>query len=88
VVAGVAIDTTSAADRALIDIVRATFRSWVDLLTEQLAATGVPVRRASRIALTTVAGMEGALILCRAEGDSRPLETVATELKRLLGGEG
>jgi AcrR family transcriptional regulator len=86
VVAGVAIDTTPS-DRALIDIVRATFRSWVDLLTEQLAAVGVPARRASRIALATVAGMEGALILCRAEGDSAPLETVASELKRLLGDE-
>jgi len=28
--------------------------------------------------------MEGALILCRAERDIGPLETVATELKRLL----
>jgi AcrR family transcriptional regulator len=83
VVAGVAIDTVPA-DRALIDIVRMTFRSWVDLLTEQLVAVGVPARRASRIALTTVAGMEGALILCRAEGDVGPLETVAAELKRLL----
>jgi AcrR family transcriptional regulator len=86
VVAGVAIDTTSASDRALIDIVRATFRSWVDLLTEQLSLAGVPARRASRVALTTVAGMEGALILCRAEGNSAPLETVAAELKRLLPG--
>src|SRR5712691_9762388 len=83
VVAGVAIDTV-AADRALIDVVRATFRSWVDLLAEQLVAVGVPARRASRIALATMAGMEGALILCRAEGDIGPLETVAGELKRLL----
>jgi TetR/AcrR family transcriptional repressor of lmrAB and yxaGH operons len=88
VVAGVAIDTV-ATDRAQIDVVRATFRSWIDLLTGQLASVGVPTRRASRIALATVAGMEGALILCRAEGDSAPLETVAAELKRLLpGGEG
>jgi hypothetical protein len=28
--------------------------------------------------------MEGALILCRAEGHSGPLETVAAEVKRLL----
>jgi len=83
VVAGVAIDTV-AADRALIDVVRATFRSWVDLLAEQLVAVGVPARRASRIALATVAGMEGALILSRAEGHAGPLETVAAELKRLL----
>src|SRR5712692_3494426 len=83
VVAGVAIDTV-AADRALIDLVRGTFRSWVDLLAEQLVAVGVPARRASRIALAVLAGMEGALILCRAEGNSGPLETVAAELKRLL----
>jgi AcrR family transcriptional regulator len=83
VVAGVAIDTV-ASDRPMIDLVRATFRSWVDLLSEQLVAVGVPGRRASRVALAVVAGMEGALILCRAEGNSGPLETVAAELKRSL----
>ena len=83
VVAGVAIDTV-AGDRDMIDLVRATFRSWVDLLSAQLVAVGIPGRRASRVAVAVVAGMEGALILCRAEGNSRPLETVAAELKRLL----
>ena len=86
VVVGVAIDTV-AADRPMIDLVRATFRSWVDLLAEQLVAVAVPGRRASRIAVAVVAGMEGALILCRAEGNSGPLETVAAELKRLLAPE-
>jgi hypothetical protein len=28
--------------------------------------------------------MEGALILCRAEGNAKPLDTVAEELMRLL----
>jgi AcrR family transcriptional regulator len=83
VVAGAAIDTV-AGERGLIDVVHATFESWVDLLTEQLEAVGVPTRRASRIALATLAGMEGALILCRAEGSNGPLETVAAELMRLL----
>jgi AcrR family transcriptional regulator len=87
VVAGVAIDTV-AEDRELIEVVRATFRSWLELLTEQLQAVGVSPRRASAIATATVAGMEGALILCRAEGSSAPLETVATELKRLLPNPG
>jgi len=50
-------------------------------------AVGVPTRRASSTALATVAGMEGALILCRAEGQIGPLETVAAELKRLLSGK-
>src|SRR5438034_3254174 len=86
VVAGVAIDT-DAADRARMDVVRATFRSWVDLLAEQLAAVGVPARPASRVALATFAGMEGALILCRPEGQIAPLDTLAAELKRLLPAE-
>jgi TetR/AcrR family transcriptional repressor of lmrAB and yxaGH operons len=83
VVAGVAIDTAGGAP-GLIDVVRATFRSWIELLSDQLAATGVPAGRASAIALAMVAGMEGALILCRAEGGVGPLETVAAELMRLV----
>lgn len=83
VVAGVAIDTV-ASEPGLIDVVRETFRSWMEVLVEQLRAVGVPRPRAAAIALSTVAGMEGALILCRAEGSSAPLETVARELMRLL----
>ena len=83
VVAGVAIDTLGDAP-GLIDVVRATFRSWVDLLADQLEATGVPPERASAVALATLAGLEGALILCRAEGSGAPLEVVAAELMRLL----
>ena len=82
-VAGVAIDS-GPGEGGLIEVVRATFRSWVALLTEQLEAAGVPSARAAPIALATVAGMEGALILCRAEGNSAPLDTVAEELMRLL----
>ncbi len=83
VVAGVAIDTF-AREPGLIDVVRATYRSWIELLAEQLEAVGVPKAQVMPIATATVAGMEGALILCRADGSSAPLETVAVELKRLL----
>jgi AcrR family transcriptional regulator len=82
-VAGVAIDS-GPADIELMDVVRATFRSWSELLTRQLEAAGVPAARAASIALATVAGMEGALILCRAEQSSAPLDTMAQELLRLL----
>ena len=84
VVAGVAIDTTD--DAALMGVVRTTFRSWIDLLAAQLEAAGVPQQRATPIAQTTLAGMEGALILCRAEGGPGPLDAVAAELMRLLPG--
>jgi TetR/AcrR family transcriptional regulator, lmrAB and yxaGH operons repressor len=87
VVAGVAVDTGPDA-LALRDAVRETFRAWVSLLTAQLEARGVPSDRAGSIASTTLAGMEGALILCQAEGDVGPLESVASELRRLLPGGG
>jgi TetR/AcrR family transcriptional repressor of lmrAB and yxaGH operons len=82
-VAGVAIDTGTGED-GLIDVVRETFRSWTTLLAERLEGAGVPAGRAASIAVTTLASMEGALILCRAEGGTGPLEAAAGELMRLL----
>ena len=86
VVAGVAIDT-SPDEKAVMDVVRATFRSWEVVLAEELEAVSVPAARARPIALATLAGMEGALILCRAEGNVKPLDAVAKELMRLLPSE-
>src|SRR6266568_2667394 len=83
VVAGVAIDTVPG-EKDLMAVVRATFRSWVAVLAEQLEGAGVPSRRATPIATATLAAMEGELILCRAEGNVRPLDAVAEELMRLL----
>ena len=83
VVAGVAIDTVPEETRVM-GVVRATFRSWAGVLAEQLEAAGVPSRRAGPIAMATLAGMEGALILCRAEANVKPLDAVAEELMRLL----
>ena len=82
VVAGVALDT--GAEDGLLDVARETFRSWETVLAGQLEQTGIPARRARGISLATLAGMEGALILCRAEGTVQPLDDVAEELMRLL----
>jgi TetR/AcrR family transcriptional regulator, lmrAB and yxaGH operons repressor len=79
----VAIDTGTAAGD-LLGAARAAFSSWTALLAEQLQAAGVPAHRAGPIAAAALAGMEGALILCRAESSSQPLETIAEELMRLL----
>jgi TetR/AcrR family transcriptional regulator, lmrAB and yxaGH operons repressor len=86
VVAGVAIDT-GPDEAALMEVVRNAFRSWASVLAEQLEAAGLPSSRARPIALATLAGMEGALILCRAEGNVKPLDAVAEELMRLLPSE-
>jgi TetR/AcrR family transcriptional regulator, lmrAB and yxaGH operons repressor len=82
-VAGIAIDTGSA-DNDLIGAARAAFTDWTALLAHQLQATGVPVPRARPIATAALAAMEGALILCRAERSSQPLEIIAEELMNLL----
>lgn len=82
-VAGIAIDTGGAADD-LIGAARAAFSQWTSLLASQLQAAGVPRHRAGPIATTSLAAMEGALILCRAERSSQPLETTAQELMKLL----
>jgi hypothetical protein len=85
-VAGIAIDTGSATDD-LIDAARGAFAQWTGLLASQLQAAGVPAHRAGPIATTSLAAMEGALILCRAERSSQPLETTAQELMKLLPSE-
>ena len=81
-VAGIAIDT--GADDDLIGAARAAFSDWTALLAGQLQAAGVPAHRAGPIATATLAAMEGALILCRAERSSQPLEATARELMNLL----
>jgi TetR/AcrR family transcriptional repressor of lmrAB and yxaGH operons len=82
-VAGVAMDA-GADDGDLTEAARAAFASWAALLAEQLAAAGVPVPQAGPIATVALAAMEGALVMCRAARGVEPLETVASELLRLL----
>jgi len=82
-VAGVAVDTAAEAD--LMRVVQVTFRSWTDLLTRQLKQAGLEHELARTSAVATVASVEGALILCRAEGGGGPLDDVASQIRRSLG---
>ena len=94
VVVGVAIDTTvegwpdggttSDTDASLLAVLRSTFQAWSALVQGQLEQVGLTRARAATVAITTLAGMEGALILCRAEGNVGPLDAVASELLRLV----
>lgn len=63
--------------------VRAGFRSWLGLLSRQLEARGVARAEARSLALTTLASVEGALVLCRAEGRVAPLDAVRRQLRFL-----
>lgn len=81
-VAAVVVDTYSQ-DVGAMRICRASFRAWISLLTKQLIRAGVARRRAQPLAITTLASVEGALILCRAEGSVVPLDRVASQLREL-----
>ena len=81
-VAGVVLDSY-AEEGTLREIVRGSFRSWVTLLSAQLVAVGVPRRRARALSITTLAAVEGGLILCRAEGDVEPLNVIMRQLRSL-----
>jgi TetR/AcrR family transcriptional regulator, lmrAB and yxaGH operons repressor len=81
-VAGVVIDTYGGDERVSKDV-RSSFRSWISLLARQLRAVGVPRDQARSLAITTLASIEGAIILCRAQGSVAPLTTVVRQLRRL-----
>ena len=65
-------------------VTRESFRAWETAPADQLERTGFPRPRADGIAIATLAGMEGALILSRAEGTVQPLDDVVDALMRLL----
>jgi TetR/AcrR family transcriptional repressor of lmrAB and yxaGH operons len=82
-VAGVTIDVGDA-DGDLLAVARDAFQSWVTLLASQLERVGVEKVRAHGIATISIASVEGALILCRAEGHDEPLRVIESQLMELL----
>jgi TetR/AcrR family transcriptional regulator, lmrAB and yxaGH operons repressor len=81
-VAGVAVDTNG--EPLLMRHVRDIFRSWVSEVAGRLETAGMSRQQSVATARTALAAMEGALILCRAEGSVEPLNDVAEQLLRLV----
>jgi len=75
-------------DPVLRETANRIFDRWQELLVEGFLAGGVPRARASRLARTVVAAIEGAVALCRAEHSFEPLEDVLTELKVMFAEAG
>jgi AcrR family transcriptional regulator len=82
-VAGVTIDLP-VDDEDLLGEARGAFHAWVALLADQLQTAGLARARAEGIAMIAVSSVEGALILCRAEGGSAPMDAVAGQLQMLV----
>jgi AcrR family transcriptional regulator len=60
------------------------FAGWTGPVAAALADMGVPGERAGALATLMVSALEGAILMARAERDTRPLTTVARELGPLL----
>ncbi|MEU5322373.1 TetR/AcrR family transcriptional regulator [Streptomyces sp. NPDC021056] len=62
----------------------AAFATWTGPVAQALSDMGVPGPRAGDLATLMISGLEGALLIARAERDVRALTTVARELGPLL----
>nr|WP_090341919.1 TetR/AcrR family transcriptional regulator [Mycolicibacterium malmesburyense] len=60
------------------------FTRWQDAITRSLLDAGVGRSNARRLATLVVAGVEGAILLCRARRDIRPLRDVHRALEETL----
>ena len=60
------------------------FAHWQAALQKLLVNEGLAAERARRLAATTVAAIEGAVVICRAQHDITPLEDVSAELETML----
>jgi len=65
------------------DAVSRAFQSWLEPITRIAAAGGIPAPLDRQFAVTAVASVEGALLLCRASAGLDPLHDVESSLLRL-----
>ncbi|MGW6057331.1 TetR/AcrR family transcriptional regulator [Streptomyces sp. NPDC055189] len=60
------------------------FAAWREALAALLTRHGLPVERGERLAAFIIAAVEGAVIMCRAERGTAPLDAAAAEIRELL----
>jgi len=60
------------------------FTGWEAKLTESLCEHGVAAAEAGRLATLAVAAAEGAVVMCRAQRSTRPLDRVSAQLESLI----
>ena len=68
------------------DAAAEAFGKWERALAGALRDRGVPAARARSVATLLVAAIEGAVVLCRAERTTKPLERVSGELTSVVAG--
>lgn len=63
---------------------RTAFATWQQIVTDLLCRHGWNDRDAAAAACTVIAGLEGALLMARVEGNARALQTTGDALARML----
>ena len=71
-------------DEHLRAVAAGVFRSWRQPFAAALEGAGLAPQHAQRLGTTVIAGLEGALVLCRAERSAQPLLDTAAELEQLV----
>lgn len=65
-------------------LVTETFATWQGRLAAMLRDAGCPPEQAAVLATVIVSGIEGAIVLCRAQRSAAPLDQVAAALRSLI----
>lgn len=82
-VAGITVDAREDIPEAAA-LAAQTFTVWRERITAVLVRTGADPAVAPELSTLILAGVEGALLLCRADRSTLPLEQVAARLRPLL----
>lgn len=84
VMAVAADDSAAEGDAPMLAAVAVAITAWQQPLIASLQQAGLPATRAARLATLLIAAVEGAILLCRAQGHTTALDDVADELLTLL----
>jgi AcrR family transcriptional regulator len=71
-------------DPALTDIAGAIFNRWREALTRAFVVDGFDAADAGSLAVTCIAALEGAVVLCRSTRSAEPLREVAQQIEFLI----
>ncbi|MGI5423912.1 TetR/AcrR family transcriptional regulator [Streptomyces sp. CA-179760] len=82
-IVAVAVETNDDAPQ-LARSAAAVFARWQKALAALFLKNGLPEERSKRLAAFIIAAVEGAVIMCRAEESTAPIEAAAAEIHELL----
>ncbi|WP_460959971.1 TetR/AcrR family transcriptional regulator [Parasphingorhabdus pacifica] len=71
-------------DEEARELASRAFADWAELITESLAADGMPPERARSVSTLFLSALEGALVIAQAKHDAAPLDDVIAELEALV----